>query len=89
MDPRPDPAYAPTVEISKAAEGTFEHGDAARFTGEVWLRSTLTADDGTNYGVGGRGRVRTRGEAGHVLEPTDGSPEWGDPVTDEEYGEGF
>jgi quercetin dioxygenase-like cupin family protein len=69
------------------------------------------------YGVAGRGRVRSRGEAGHVLEPGDvihvepgewhfhgGTPEapvvhvaingggdaiWGDPVTDEEYAEGF
>jgi quercetin dioxygenase-like cupin family protein len=67
--------------------------------------------------VSGHGRVRTRGEAGHVLEPGDvihagpgewhfhgggpsspvvhvavnggGAPDWGDPVTDEEYAEGF
>jgi quercetin dioxygenase-like cupin family protein len=67
--------------------------------------------------VTGRGRVRTRGEAGHLLEPGDvirvgsdewhfhggtpdsplvhvavnggGAPEWGDPVTDEEYAETF
>ena len=128
------------MDIARATDGTFEHGDDARFTGEVWLRSTLTAPDGTNigvvhfspgarthwhrhpggqflYGVSGRGRVRTRGEGGHVLEPGDvihvgadewhfhggsaetpmvhvavnggGAPEWGDPVTDEEYAEGF
>jgi quercetin dioxygenase-like cupin family protein len=69
------------------------------------------------YGVAGRGRVRSKGEAGHVLEPGDvisvepgewhfhgGTPDsplvhiavngggdaiWGDPVTDEEYEEGF
>ena len=83
--------------------GSFEHGDEARFTGEVWLRGTLTADDGPNigivhfspgarthwhrhpggqwlYAVEGRGRVRTRGEAGHLLEPGDvvhvGADEW-------------
>src|SRR5262245_2872374 len=128
------------MDVSAAAGGSFEHGDAGRFTGEVWLRSTLASDDGTNvgvvhfapgarthwhrhpggqflFGVSGRGRVRTRDERGHVLEPGDvihvaggewhfhggtpnapivhvavnggGAPEWGDPVTDEEYGEGF
>ncbi len=69
------------------------------------------------YGLTGRGRVRSRGEAGHLLEPGDvvrvdagewhfhggsrtsplvhvavnglGPPEWGDPVTDEEFDEGF
>jgi quercetin dioxygenase-like cupin family protein len=68
-------------------------------------------------GLSGRGRVRSRGEAGHVLEPGDvihvgpgewhfhgatastplvhvavnvgGSPEWGEPVTDAEFDEGF
>ena len=69
------------------------------------------------YVVSGRGRVRTRGETGHVLEPGDvihvgpgewhfhgggpqtplvhvavnggGAPEWGAPVSEEEYTEGF
>jgi quercetin dioxygenase-like cupin family protein len=69
------------------------------------------------YGLSGRGRVRSRGEAGHLLEPGDvihvgpgewhfhgatpstplvhvavnvgGSPEWGEPVTDVEFDEGF
>jgi quercetin dioxygenase-like cupin family protein len=69
------------------------------------------------YGVAGRGRVRTRGQAGTILEPGDvihagpdewhfhggspntpmvhvavnggGAPEWAEPVTDEEYAEGF
>jgi quercetin dioxygenase-like cupin family protein len=128
------------MEVARASEGTFEVGDTGRFTGEVWLRGTLTAGDGTNigivhfspsarthwhrhpggqflYGVSGRGRVRTRGETGHILEPGDvihvdadewhfhggtaetplihvavnggGAPEWSDPVTDEEFGEGF
>jgi len=127
------------VDVSRAAEGSFELGDDGRFTGEVWLRSTLADETGTNvgvvhfspgartrwhrhpggqflYAVTGRGRVRTRGEAGHVLEPGDvihvgdewhfhgggpdtpmvhvavnggGAPEWGDPVGDEEYAEGF
>jgi len=69
------------------------------------------------FGLAGRGRVRSRGEPGHVLEPGDvvhvapgewhfhgggpdsplvhvavnggGDAEWGEPVTDEEYDEGF
>ena len=128
------------MDISKAAEGTFERGDDGRFRGDVWLRSTVTAPDQTNigivhfsagarthwhqhpggqflYGVSGRGRVRTRGEVGTELLPGDvvyvepgawhfhggapdapmahvainggGGPEWGDPVTDEEFAEGF
>ena len=87
----------------RASDGTFERGDDGRFNGEVWLRSTLAAEDGTNvgivhfspearthwhqhpggqflYGVSGRGRVRSRGEAGRVLEPGDvihvGGGEW-------------
>jgi quercetin dioxygenase-like cupin family protein len=127
------------VETARAADATFEPGDAGRFTGEVWLRGTITALDGTNigvvhfspgarthwhrhpggqflYGVSGRGRVRTRGQSAHVLEPGDvvhvaaeewhfhggtaqtplihvavnggGAPEWGDPVSDEEFEEG-
>ena len=82
------------MEIARASGSTYEHGDASRFTGEVWLRGTLRAEDGTNIGVvhfaagarthwhqhaggqflyalTGRGRVRSRGEAGHVLEPGD------------------
>jgi quercetin dioxygenase-like cupin family protein len=39
------------VETAPANDGTFEHGDEGRFTGEVWLRGTLTATDGTNIGV--------------------------------------
>jgi len=128
------------MDIAKAPDGTYERGDTGRFTGEVYLRGTLTADDGTNvgvvhfspgarthwhrhpggqflYAITGRGRVRTRGEAGYVLEPGDvihvgpeewhfhggtdstplvhvainggGAPEWGDPVNDEEFAEGF
>lgn len=128
------------MRVARNAEGTYGEGDEARFTGRVYLRSTLAADDGTNvgvvhfspaarthwhrhpggqflFGLAGRGRVRSRGEAGHVLEPGDvvhvapgewhfhgggpdsplvhlavnggGAPEWGDPVTDEEYAEGF
>jgi quercetin dioxygenase-like cupin family protein len=82
------------MDVARGADGTFERGDEDRFTGEVWLRSTLAAEDGTNVGVvhfapgsrnhwhrhpggqflyvvSGRGRVRSRGEAGHVLEPAD------------------
>jgi quercetin dioxygenase-like cupin family protein len=128
------------MDISRATEGTYQPGDAGRFTGAVTLRGTLRAGDGTNigivhfapgarthwhhhpggqflYGVAGRGRVRTRDETGHVLEPGDvihvaagewhfhgGSPDtplvhvaingggdaiWGEPVTDEEFAEGF
>jgi 4-carboxymuconolactone decarboxylase len=128
------------MEISKGSECSFERGDEGRFTGEVWLRSTLSTEDGTNvgvvhfspgarthwhrhpggqflFGVTGRGRVRTRGENGHVLVPGDvihvgpdewhfhggtpetplvhvavnggGAPDWGEPVGDEEYEEGF
>lgn len=128
------------MRVATARDGSFEHGDDARFSGEVWLRSTLEADDGTNVGIvhfspgartrwhrhpggqflvgiSGRGRVRTRGEVGHVLESGDvihvgpdewhfhggtrdtplvhvavnggGAAEWGDPVTEEEYEEGF
>lgn len=91
------------MDIAAATDGSFERGDDERFTGEVWLRSTLTAGDGTNIGVvhfspgarthwhrhaggqflyvvSGRGRVRTRGEPGRVLEPGDvihaGPDEW-------------
>lgn len=128
------------MDVARASDGTFGKGDEGRFTGEVWLRSTLRAEDGTDvgivhfspgartrwhrhpggqflFGLTGRGRVRSRGERGHVLEPGDvihvgpdewhfhggtpgsplvhvalnggGGPEWGDPVTDEEYDEGF
>ena len=128
------------MEMARASDGAFERGDEERFTGEVWLRSTLTADDASNigvvhfsptartrwhrhpggqflYGVSGRGRVRSRGGAGHVLEPGDvihvapdewhfhggtpdsplvhlavnggGAPEWGEPVADGDYDEGF
>ena len=128
------------MDVSRAGEGTFERGDEGRFNGEVWLRTTLADEAGTNvgvvhfspgarthwhrhpggqflYGVSGRGRVRTRDQAGHVLEPGDvvyvgpdewhfhggtadtplvhvavnggGAPDWGEPVTDEEFAEGF
>lgn len=128
------------MEISSAGEAMFERGDGERFGGEVWLRSTLAATDGTNvgivhfspgarthwhkhpggqflYGLAGRGRVRSRGEAGAILEPGDvihvggdewhfhgagrdtpmvhvavnggGAPEWGEPVSDDDYDEGF
>lgn len=91
------------MEVARADEGIFERGDEERFTGEVWLRSTLVDETGTNvgvvhfapgarthwhrhpggqflYGVSGRGRVRSRGEGGHVLETGDvihvGPGEW-------------
>ena len=127
------------MDVATASEGVFDRGDAGRFTGDVWLRSTLRAEDGTDVGVvhfapgarttgtatgravpfavSGRGRVRSRDGEGHVFEAGDvmhvdgdewhfhggmpdsplvhvavnggGAPEWSDPVTDEEYGEGF
>ena len=39
------------MEIAAGGDGSFERGDEGRFTGEVWLRSTLAADDGTSVGV--------------------------------------
>ena len=128
------------MRVARNSEGIYGKGDGARFAGEVQLRSTLAAEDGTNvgivhfsprarthwhrhpggqflFGLAGRGRVRSRGEPGHVLEPGDvvhvapgewhfhgggpdsplvhvavnggGDAEWGEPVTDEEYDEGF
>jgi hypothetical protein len=53
------------MDVAAASDGSFDQGDAGRFTGDVWLRSTLRAEDGG------------------------GAPEWSDPETDEEYGEGF
>jgi quercetin dioxygenase-like cupin family protein len=69
------------------------------------------------YAVSGRGRVRSKGEAGHVLEPGDvihvvagewhfhggtddtplvhvainggGDAEWGEPVSDADFADGF
>jgi quercetin dioxygenase-like cupin family protein len=128
------------MRVASSTEGTFGRGDEGRFTGEVWLRSTLAAEDGTDVGivhfspgarthwhrhpggqflyvVSGHGRVRTRGQGGHELAPGDvihvgadewhfhgatpdapivhvainggGAPEWADPVTDQEYAEGW
>jgi 4-carboxymuconolactone decarboxylase len=128
------------MDVAAASNDPFDRGDAGRFTGDVWLRSTLRAEDGTDVGVvhfaprarthwhrhpggqflfavSGRGRVRSRDGEGHVLEAGDvihvaghewhfhggtpdsplvhvavnggGSPEWSEPVTDEEYEEGF
>jgi quercetin dioxygenase-like cupin family protein len=128
------------MDIARGSEGTYEVGDAGRFTGHVTLRATLRDADGTNilvvhfapgarthwhqheggqflYALTGRGRVRSRGDVGHVLQPGDvihvepgewhfhgGAPDaplvhvavngggdaiWGDPVSDDEYAEGF
>jgi quercetin dioxygenase-like cupin family protein len=128
------------MDTAKGADGAFARGGEEMFTGEVYMRSTLSAEDGTNVGIvhfsprartrwhrhpggqflvalTGRGRVRTREEQGHVLLPGDvihvgadewhfhggdadapmahvavnggGAPEWGEPVTDDEYEEGF
>jgi quercetin dioxygenase-like cupin family protein len=91
------------MRTASGRDGTYERGDDGRFTGEVWMRPTLEAGDGTSvvlvhfspgartrwhrhpggqflYAIAGRGRVRTRGEAGRVLEPGDvihvGPDEW-------------
>jgi quercetin dioxygenase-like cupin family protein len=128
------------MEVARGSEGAFDRGDETRFTGDVWLRATVRAADGTDlgivsfapgartrwhrhpggqflYGVSGRGRVRTKEERGHVLVPGDvvhvgpdewhfhggtpesplvhvavnggGAPEWGEPVSDDEYEESF
>lgn len=127
------------MDVSHAADGSYERGDDARFRGEVWLRWAVDDAHGTGVGfvsfspgarthwhrhpggqflivTSGRGRVRTRGEPGVVLAEGDvirvgdawhchgadrdaplvhvainvgGTPQWGDPVTDEEYDEGF
>ena len=129
-----------TVEIADGHREPYQHGDAARFTGQVWLSPGLSAPAGTAmtvvhfaagarthwhrhpggqllYAVSGRGRVRSRDGQGHVLLPGDivyispsewhyhgggldspmahvsvsmgGAPEWGDPVSDQEYAESF
>ncbi len=39
------------MEIAAGAEGRFERGDDGRFTGEVWLRGTISDPDGTNLGI--------------------------------------
>jgi len=82
------------MESSRASESSYRKGDEGRFTGEVWLRSTVSAEDATDialvqfapsartrwhrhpggqflYGVTGRGRVRTRGQHGQIIEPGD------------------
>ena len=35
----------------RGGEAAFEHGEAARFTGEVWLRAGPAGPDGTNVGI--------------------------------------
>jgi 4-carboxymuconolactone decarboxylase len=39
------------MKVARASEGAFDRGDEARFTGEVWLRSTVRAADGTDVGI--------------------------------------
>ena len=39
------------MDVARAGEGTYERGPDGQFTGEVWLRRTVTAPDGTNVGV--------------------------------------
>ena len=128
------------MEVSRASERPFTHGEVDRFTGEVSLGATIADPEGTNVGIvhfaagartrwhrhpggqfliglSGRGRVRSRTGSGHVLLPGDvihapadewhfhgaepdapmahyavngqGAPEWSEPVSDEEYAEGF
>jgi quercetin dioxygenase-like cupin family protein len=80
--------------VARAVNSAFERGGVDRFTGQMWLRATVAAPDGTRigivhftpgsrthwhrhpggqflYAVTGRGRVHTRGERGHVLNPGD------------------
>ncbi len=82
------------MEIARGAEGSYRRGETERFVGEVWLRSTIADQEGTNvgevhfapgarthwhrhpggqflFGLAGRGRVRSRDGAPHVLEPGD------------------
>jgi quercetin dioxygenase-like cupin family protein len=128
------------MEIANGHQGSYEQGDAAMFSGRVWLSPGLAGPEGTGmavvhfsagarthwhrhpggqllFCVSGRGRVRSRGGQGHVLLPGDrvyipptewhyhgggpdspmahvavsmgGPAEWADPVTDQEYDEGF
>jgi quercetin dioxygenase-like cupin family protein len=39
------------MQTARGADGAFERGKEDRFTGEVWVRTTLAADDGTNVGI--------------------------------------
>ena len=39
------------METARAADASYEHGDTGRFTGEVSLRGTIAAEDGTNVGI--------------------------------------
>jgi hypothetical protein len=101
-----------SMNIASARAGTFERGDDRRFTGDVWLRGTLTADDATNVAVvqfSPGARTHWHRHAGgqflyaewhfhgarpdspmmHVAVNGAGDPEWGDPVTDEEFEESF
>ncbi|MDQ3661529.1 MAG: cupin domain-containing protein [Actinomycetota bacterium] len=34
------------MDVGRVVEGPFEHGDDRRFTGEVWLKSTIAAPNG-------------------------------------------
>ena len=128
------------MQVAPGEDSHFERGGPGQFTGEVWLRRTVSDEDGTAvavvhfspgarthwhrhhggqflYALTGKGRVRSRGEAGHILTPGDvvhadgdswhfhgggpdtplvhvavnmhGDVDWGDPVTDGEYAEGF
>lgn len=128
------------MEIADGHDGSYEPGDAARFSGQVSLRPSFSTPSGTGmsvvhfaagarthwhrhpegqllYAISGRGLVCSRDGKSHLLAPGDivyaapgewhfhggcpdspmahvavsmgGSPEWGDPVTDEEYTEGL
>lgn len=39
------------MQTASGGDATFERGGSDRFTGEVWVRTTLSADDGTNVGI--------------------------------------
>jgi quercetin dioxygenase-like cupin family protein len=74
------------VEIAAAGDGSFERGDDGTNVGVVHFspgsRTHWHQHPGGQflYGVAGRGRVRSRGGSGRILEPGDvihvGPGEW-------------
>ncbi len=82
------------MRTESADSGKYVKGDPSRFSGEVWLRYSLSDEQGTTlaevhfspsarthwhrhptgqflYVLSGRGRARTKGEAGQQLSPGD------------------
>lgn len=124
------------MQIELGTGGSYDEAGPQKMTGNAWIRTTVTAPDGTNvyivsfspdarthwhrhpggqflYCISGRGKVRSKDQTGHILTAGDvvyvdanewhyhgadhgspmvhvavnggGDPEWGEPVTDEEY----